>query len=134
MDFLEVYLQLTDEIMKESFKVEGIDSCIKNITIGFTNFDKKINGIEDYPCLISKTCELKGKNFGDGLGQNRKFVDVLPQPFEEVECSDSKNVQYLIRGNGDFNLGQIYHSYKDEMSEEVKCMSEFDSRVLKKKI
>lgn len=134
VDFFEVYLQLADEIMKKSFKEEGLDSCIKNITIGFTNFDKKVNGIENYSCLISKTCDLKEKNFGDRLGQNRKYVDVLPQPLEEVGYSDSKNVQYLIRGNGNFNLGQIYHSYKDEMPEEVKCMPTSDSRVLKKKI
>ena len=133
VDFIEVYLQLADEMMKKSFKEEGLDSCIKNITIGFTNFDKKVNGIENYSCLISKTCDLKEKNFGDRLGQNRKFVDGLPQPLEEVGYSDSKNVQYLIRGNGNFNLGQIYHSYKDEMPEEVKCMPTSDSRVLKKK-
>lgn len=133
VDFFEVYLQLADEIMNKSFKEEGLDSCIKNITIGFTNFDKKINGIENYPCLISKTCNLKEKSFGDRLGQNRKLIDGLPQPLEEVGYSDSKNVQYIIRGNGNFNLGQIYHSYKDEMPEEVKCMPTSDSKVLKKK-
>lgn len=134
VDFFDVYLQLADEIMKKSFQEEGLDNCIKNITIGFTNFDKKINGIENYPCLISKTCELKEKGFGDRLGLNRRFVDVLPQPLEEVGYSDSKNVQYLIRGNGNFNLGQIYHSYKDGMSEEIKCMVTSDNRVLMKKL
>lgn len=134
VDFFEVYLQLADEMMKKSFQEEGLDSCIKNVTIGFTNFDKKVNGIENYLCLISKTCDLKEKNFGDRLGQNRKFVDVLPQPFEEVGYSDSKKCQYLIRGNGNFNLGQIYHSYKDEISEEVKCMPPSDSRLLMKKL
>lgn len=133
VDFLGVYLQLADEIMKESYLKEGIDSCIKNITIGFTNFDKKVNDIENYPCFISKTCDLKEKNFGERLGQNRKFVDVLPQPLEEVKYSDSKNVQYLISGNGNFNLGEIYYSYKDEMPEEVKCMPTSYSKVLMKK-
>ena len=66
--------------------------------------------------------------------QNRKFVDVLPQPLEKVEYSDSQNVQYLIRGNGNFNLGQIYYSYKDEIPENVKCMEVSDSRVLVRKI
>lgn len=134
VNFFWVYLQLADEIMKKSFQEEGLDNCIKNITIGFTSFDKKINGIENYPCLISKICDLKEKSFIDRLGQNRKVVDVLPQPLEEVGYSDSKNVQYLIRGNGNFNLGQIYHSYKDGMPEEIKCMVTSDSRVLTKKL
>ncbi len=128
VDFFEVYLKLADEIMKKSFEEEGVDSCIKNITIGFTSFDKKINGIENYPCLISKTCDLK--KFADRLGKNRLFVDALPQPLEEVGHSDSKNVQYLIRGNGKFNLGQIYYSYKDEMIEEVKSAD----KILMKKL
>ncbi len=134
VDFFEVYLQLADEIMKKSFQKEGPNSCIKNMTIGFTNFDKKVNGIEKYPCLIAKTCDLKEKNFGDRLGQNRKFVDILPQPLEGVGYSDSKNVQYLIRGNGNFNLGQTYYNYKDEASEETKCMETCDSSVLIKKL
>ena len=133
VDFFEVYLQLADEIIEKSFKEEGLDNCIKNITIGFTNFDKKINGIENYPCLISKSSDLKDKNFENKLGQNRRFVDVLPQPVEEVEYSDSKNVQYIIRGTGKFKLGQIYHSYKDETSKETKCMEKPSSRVLTKK-
>ena len=47
------------------------------------NFDKEIKGIEEYPCLIAKTCDLKDKDFGNRLGSNRKFVDVLPQPIEK---------------------------------------------------
>lgn len=114
VDFFDVYLQFADELMKISFESEGIDSCIKNITIGFTNFDKEIKGIKKYPCLIVKTCNLEDKNFGSRLGIDRKFIDALPQPIEEVEYSDSKNVQYLIRGNGTFNLGQSYFSYQDD--------------------
>lgn len=134
VDFFEVYLQIADEIIKKSFEEEQIDNCIKNITIGFTNFDKKINGIENYLCLISKTCNLQEKNFGNRLGKNRKFLDTLPQPIEEVGYSDSKNVQYLIRGNGNFNLGQIFFNYSDEKIEgENKCMLPPDSKVLNKK-
>jgi len=59
--------------MQKSFQEEGLDSCIKNITIGFTNFDKKINGIENYPCLISKTCDLKENSFEDRLGKKEKW-------------------------------------------------------------
>lgn len=114
VDFFDIYLQIADELIKISYQSEGIESCIKNITIGFTNFDKEIKGIEQYPCLIAKTCNLEDKDFGSRLGSNRKFVDVLPQPIEEVGYSDSKNVQYLIRGNGIFNLGQGYLTYQDE--------------------
>lgn len=132
VDFLELYLQLADRIIKKSFEVEGMDSCIKNITIGFTSFDKKISGIEAYPCLISKTCDLEEKNFGKRLGKNRRLVDTLPQPLEEVGYSDSRNVQYLIRGNGNFNLGQIFPCYRDEVLKESECIVTSDNKVLRK--
>ena len=121
-----VYLQVADELIKTSYQSEGIESCIKNVTIGFTNFDKEIKGIEQYPCLIAKTCDLKDKDFGSRLGNNRKFVDVLPQPIDEVGYSDSKNVQYLIRGNGIFNLGQSYFNYQDDRKD-IMYYSEDDS-------
>ncbi len=130
VDFFEVYLQLFDEILKKSLESEGIENCIKNITIGFTNFDKKINGIEKYPCLILKTCDLKANNFEERLGPNRIFLDVLPQPLERVEYLDSKNVQYLIRGNGNFNLGPVFHNYRDEDLKEAK--DDGNSKVLMK--
>lgn len=114
VDFLDIYLQVADELIKTSYQSEGIEHCIKNITIGFTNFDKQIKGIEQYPCLIAKNCNLEDKDFGSRLGSNRQFVDVLPQPIEEVEYSDSKDVQYLIKGNGIFSLGQSYFAYQDE--------------------
>ncbi len=114
VDFFDIYLQVADELIKTSYHSEGIKNCIKNITIGFTNFDKKIIGIEQYPCLIAINCNLKYKDFESRLGNNRKFVDILPQPLEKVGYSDSKNVQYLIRGNGIFNLGQSYFAYQDE--------------------
>ncbi len=134
VDFFDVYLQLADEIIRKSYEIEGMDNCIKNITIGFTNFDKKINGIENYPCLISKTCNLEEKNFGERLGKKRKFIDVLPQPIEEVGYSDSKNVQYLIIGNGDFNLGQVPSCYQDSQPEEIVIELPIGNKVLKKKI
>ncbi|MGM9876703.1 MAG: hypothetical protein ACI310_05710 [Bacilli bacterium] len=124
VDFFDVYLQAIDELIRISFEFEGIDSCIKNVTIGFTNFDKEIKGIEKYPCLIAKTCNLKDKDFGSKLGIKRKFVDILPQPIEAVEYSDSKNVQYLIRGNGIFNLGQSYFSYQDDRKEIMHYLSD----------
>ena len=117
VDFFDVYLQVADQLIKTSYQSEEIESCIKNVTIGFTNFDKEIKGIEQYPCLIAKTCNLQDKDFGNRLGNNRKFVDILPQPIEEVGYSDSKNVQYLIRGNGIFNLGQSCFVYQDDRND-----------------
>lgn len=114
VDFFDIYLQIADELIKTSYQSEGIENCIKNITIGFTNFDKEIKGIKEYPCLISKTCNFEYKDFKNRLGKNRKFVDNLPQPLEYVGYSDSKDVQYLIKGNGIFNLGQSYFTYQDE--------------------
>lgn len=114
VNFLDIYLQFADEIIKKSYEEEGINTCIKNITIGFTNFDKPIIGIEQYPCIISRTCNLLEKNFGTRIGPNRKFLDPIPQPLEAINYSDSKNVQYIIRGNGNFKLGEVYHYYQDE--------------------
>ena len=133
VDFLDVYLQVSDELIKTSFEFEGIDNCIKNVTIGFTNFDKEIKDIENYPCLIAKTCNLDVKDFGSRLGKNRKFLDILPQPIEEVGYSDSKNVQYLIRGNGIFNLGQSHFCYQDDRKKIMHYLSDnsYDENYLK---
>ena len=51
------------------------------------------------------------------LGNNRKFVDALPPPLDYAGYSDSKNIQYLIIGNGIFNLGQSYFNYQDDRKE-----------------
>lgn len=117
VDFFDVYERIADEIIKTSYEHEGIDNCIKNITIGINSFDEVINGIEKYPCLVSKTCDLENNNFKNKIGDNRRIVNNLPQPIEKVSYSDSKNVQYLIRGNGVFNLGQSYFNYLDERKE-----------------
>lgn len=123
VNFLDVYLRFADEIIDESFKYEGYNNCIKNVTIGYTNFDKPIENIEKYPCLISNTCDLEKKDFGKRLGTNRTFVDSLPSPIEEVAYTDSKNVQYLIKGNGIFNLGQSDYLYKDKEREKNKVLT-----------
>lgn len=114
VDFLDIYVKAANEIVEKSLEEEGIDNCIKNITIGYTNFDKPIKGITNYPCYISKECELVDKEFTKRLGTNRKTIYTLPQPIEEVKYSDSKNAQYLIKGNGNFNLKQSNYMYQDE--------------------
>ena len=109
VDFFSVYLQFFDDILKVS--KENEDSPIENITIGYTNFDKNIKGIEKYPCLILKTCDLSKNNFDERLGTNRIFVDELPYPNNYNGYLDSKNVQYLIKGNGNFKLGEVDYNY-----------------------
>jgi len=114
--FLDVYIDFANKIIEKSFQEEGMDNCIKNITIGYTSFDKFIDGIEQYPCIISKTCNLEQNDFSEKIGTNRIFMDILPQPLEDV-YTDSKNVQYLIKGNGKFHLGQTNYLYHDERDE-----------------
>ena len=103
VNFLDVYLRFADEIINKSFENEGYDKCIKNITIGYTSFDKPNEKLKQYPCLISRVCDSEKKDFVQRLGDKRMVVNSLPGPIEEVTYSDSKNVQYLIKGNGIFN-------------------------------
>lgn len=131
VDFLDVYLKFSEEIIKKSFEYEGIYKCIKNVTIGYTDFDKNIIGIKDFPCFVSKSCNIDKKEFVKRIGNNRKVLEVLPQPIE-VTYSDSKNVQYLIKGNGDFNLYQSNYLYKDERPRVYyfNCCDTYDEKYL----
>lgn len=126
VDFLDVYLEFSNKIIHESFKEEGVDSCIRNVTVGFTDFDKPIIGIENYPCLISKSLDLNKNNLINRIGNNRNFVELLPQPREIVGYSDSKNIQYLINGTGDFNYFDCDISYQDERKPIIHLNQETD--------
>ena len=119
VNFFDIYLKIADEIIQLSEEKEKEDG-IQNITIGVTSFDKKINGIEKYPCFISKLCNFSEKDFHYKIGKNRMFLDKLPQPIEEVSYSDSKNVQYLIRGNGNFILKDPNYNYLQKEKVKVK--------------
>ena len=136
VDFLDVYLKFADEIIKKSFDNEPINECIKNVTIGYSSFDKSILGINNFLCFVSKTCDLK-KWWGK-IGDSKIIVDKLPQPIEEVTYSDSKNVQYLIKGNGNFNLFQSSYIYQDERNEilyyDSECTDEAYIEEINKKI
>jgi len=61
-----------------------------------------------------KTCDLLRNNFDERLGTNRIFVDELPHPNNYKGYLDSKNVQYLIKGNGNFKLENIDYNYLQE--------------------
>ena len=134
VDLFDLYLEAADKIIEESYVAEGVNNCIKNVTVGFTNFDKEIIGIKDYPCLVFRSCNLKEKDFDSRLGKNRKYVDNLPQPLEVVTYSDSKNVQYLIRGTDRFKLGQSAYLYQDERNSVLHydCDTEYDESYLDK--
>jgi len=114
VDFLDVYLDFADKLIQKSFEYEGDCNCIKNVTIGYTDFDKPIIGIKNYPFLIAKECKLDNYNKKDRLGNNKIVLDKLPAPIEEVEYLDSKNVQCLIKGSRNFNLFQSEYLYQDE--------------------
>ena len=123
VDFLDVYLKFADELINESLKYEGYDSCIKNVTIGYTNFDKPNEELKKYPCLISSVCNLEDEKFVERLGIKRKVINNLPQPIDEVAYTDSKKVQYLIKGNGIFNLGQSTYLYEEKVRETTKVLT-----------
>lgn len=117
IDFLDVYLDFADKLIEVSYLSEGENNCIKNVSIGYTNFDKKIDGIENYLCLINRNYNLEKDDFNSRLGKKRIYADKLPSTIETVEYHDSKNVQYLIRGNYSFNLGQSRFFYQDDREE-----------------
>ena len=102
IDFLDVYLDFADKLIEKSIEAEGT-CAIENITIGHTTFDKIIKGIENYPVLK--------------LGNIQ-----MPQPLEasyEKLYTDSKKMQYLIKGNGIFKFGQSNYLYKEEEKQKV---------------
>jgi len=102
IDFLDVYLDFADKLIEKSIEAEGTDA-IENITIGHTTFDKIIKGIENYPVLK--------------LGNIQ-----MPQPLEasyEKLYTDSKKMQYLIKGNGIFKFGQSDYLYKEDEKQKV---------------
>ena len=51
-DFLDIYIEASKQIVEISCCHEGIQNGITNVTLGFTNFDKKILGLENYTCFM----------------------------------------------------------------------------------
>ena len=110
-------------LVTEDHRKDWINMSIEEM---YDQICKEIKGIENYLCLISKDCNLKEKNFENRLGLNRKIVDSLPQPIEKVTYSDSKNVQYLIRGIDKFRLGQSNYFYQDDRKEVLHYCDDLD--------
>lgn len=134
IDFFDIYLKIADEIIQTSFEYEGKDSCIKNITIGYTTFDKPINGIENFPYFITNTCLLSKKDFLCRLSPNKTILDSLPQPSERPIYSDAKNVQYLIKGKGDFKFYEADDCYKDKRKSILYYSNENHNEEIERKI
>lgn len=118
VNFLDVYLKLFDEILNISKEREL--NPIENITIGYTNFDKKIQNIDNFPCLILNNCDLTKNDLKARLGNKKIFVNSLPHPRDYDGYTDSKNIQYLIRGNGNFKLYDVDYNYLNKNKEYIK--------------
>ena len=134
VDFFDVYLKLADEIVTSSLALEGDDNCIKNITIGYTNFDKPIIGIDNFPYFISQKCLLSDKTFLSKLSSNKIILNSLPQPIETPIYSDSKNVQYLIKGNGKFSFYEPNDPHQDLRKSILHYSKEVNDKNVEKKV
>lgn len=117
INFLNVYLQIADELLEISTATEDPQTCLKNITIGRNNYDKYTTEINQFPCFVSAETRKRKDAIMTKLGPNQIVMPILPQPLEDVTYSDSKSVQYLIRGNGNFKLGQSPYLYEEERNE-----------------
>ena len=134
IDFFDDYLKIADEIIQTSLECEGKDNCIKNVTIGYTSFDKPVIGIEKFPYFITNACLLSKKDFLNKLSSKRIILDALPQPNDAMIYSDAKNVQYLIRGNGYFKFYEAYDCYKDNRKSILYYSSENYNEEIERKV
>lgn len=114
IDFLNIYLEAANKLIKETYKYEKED-CVTNVTIGYTNFDKRIEGIEKYPCLVSESCDLE--KYKDRLDSKKIITVAMPSPIEQVNYSDSKNVQFIVKGTGNIKSYTSNYFYEDEREE-----------------
>lgn len=136
VDFFDVYLQAISEILDISQTTESPSQCLKNITIGRNSFDKPVDGISQYPCLVTSQVRTLPNN-------NQIIKDNLPQPLEATSSgpklySDAKYMQYLIAGTDKFNFGAVEPCYQDDRpdimhyQEGDKYSSDYLSTLLKK--
>lgn len=114
IDFLNIYIEASNKIIEESHKYEK-ETSITNVTIGYTNYDKKIDGIESFPYLMDESCDTH--KYKGRLGNKKIITSNMPKPQEQTNYSDSKNVQILIKGNGDFKSYNPQVYYLDERDE-----------------
>ena len=93
--------KFVDDILAKSFAHEGTGTCIKNTTIGFTDFDKLIKGIEDF----------------NPVETAYRYIDEIPkinkQDIKEIYCNEYWFIIYYKDGNID-----KYINSNDERAEE----------------
>ena len=123
IDFMDIYIEVANKLIEETYKYEK-NNCVTNITIGYTNFDKRIEGIEKYPCLVSETCDFE--KYRDRIGDKKIITTLMPSPIEQVNYSDSKSLQFIIKGTGEIKSYQSEFFYEDEREEVLHYDSEFE--------
>lgn len=107
VDFLDVYLQFAKQIVEKSFRCEGNDKCIKNVTLGRNTMDVSVVGLERFKKL---------SNVLDG-GSGAVEIKKLPKVNEEKIYSDATKAQVILIGNGDFEYYDASFNYRDERKE-----------------
>lgn len=106
INFIDVYEKFAADILDLSLQEEGEETCLSNVMMGRTSFDKKILGLEKYPMFVLK---------GDEIDVKRDIVvDKLPFVEGQDLYSDAKKRQVLIKGDGDFKFYDCDYDYLDE--------------------
>lgn len=110
MDFIEVYHEFSKHIVNVSNVCEEKGTSLKNVTLGYTSFDKPIKNVDDYLSLVTYNYEINGNKRNLN---NKKIVTTLPRPKEIEVYTDSKNAQILLYGIGDFKYYDVDDIYQD---------------------
>lgn len=118
--FLVLYLKIADEFIKISKSNEYYEESISNVLIGVTRNDKEIIGIKNFPCYISSECDLQELELDTKLSDIKFYLPKLIQPLDYNNFSDSSNLQFLIKGSGDFKSFQSEYRYDIELNKTLK--------------
>lgn len=110
IDFIDIYIKFANHIVNTSNLNEPKETSIKNVTLGYTNFDKPIKNIDKYLCYVSKN--FHQDNYKQKINI-KNVLESLPQPSEIGTYTDSKNVQIILHGLGDFKYFNVDAIYKD---------------------
>ena len=84
---------------------------------------------------MSATCEQE--KYKGRLSDKKIITEFMPKPLEEVNYSDSKNVQFVITTNNDIKSYQSSYLYQDEREETLsydnneEYNSEYISKIMK---
>ena len=115
VDFLDVYLRFSEHVLEKSSYFEGEETCLKNVVVGRTTYDKKVIGLEKYR-------RFKVGPSNNVFESNVEYISSLPFVEGSNLYSDAKSVQVLLKGNGDFKYYDNVGIYLDERKD-VLCYS-----------